>query len=84
MSYSISITAPSKAHALDMLAHEFDEKVIRYQSVHAREREVVLAHAKYLIALLGEQPPGTLVSVGCNGYLSWDNDQTAADKRRGG
>lgn len=70
MSYSFTVKAPTKAEAKEAVAKHFDEQVIAYQPVHARDRAAVLANASAVIDLLADDETKD-IKVSCNGYVGW-------------
>lgn len=76
MSYSFTITAPNKSDAKIAIEKHFDEQVIAWQPVHARDRSAVLSNAKSAIDLLADRPDMD-VRVDCDGYVSWTTDENA-------
>jgi hypothetical protein len=70
MSYSFQVKATSRAGAKDAVAAEFD-KMVEFQKIHARDKAIVLANANAVIDLVEEPADDFVLSVTCNGYLSW-------------
>lgn len=70
MSFSFGVVAANKPAAKDAVAAKFDEQVIAYQPMHARDRAAVLANANAVIDLLADDESKD-VTVSCSGYLSW-------------
>lgn len=82
MSYSFTITAPSKEEAKQAIAAKFDE-VIASQPAHAKDKDAALATANAFIDLVkAEVPDDHVVSVNMHGSVGWNveapNDLTGA------
>jgi hypothetical protein len=72
MSYSFSVTAPTKAAAKAAVAHYFATNVVSHQQDHSHDMQVALANANAVIDLLHDVP-GKQIVVSCNGSLGWGN-----------
>jgi len=70
MSFSFTVAAADKAAAKAAAAAKFDEAVVAYQPMHARDRAAVLANVNAVVDLLADDDTKN-VSVSCSGYLSW-------------
>lgn len=69
MSYSFSVTAPSKAEAKEKIAAEFD-KILASQPVHAADRASAQAAAEAFVDVLSGPADGEEIAVTVNGYVS--------------
>lgn len=70
MSYSFSVTAPTKAEAKARAAKYFDDQVVHPQPVHARDREAVIANINAVVDLLADDGAKD-VRISCYGSVSW-------------
>jgi hypothetical protein len=69
MSYSFTVTAPTKADAKAAVEGAFNA-VVAQQPIHARDKDAALANAAAVIDLLVDDPD-MHVSISVNGYVSW-------------
>lgn len=72
MSYSFSVTASTKALAVEQVCSKFDEVVVA-QPNHVVDKDAAIAAAKSFVDLLREPSEFDQVSVSVSGYLSWNS-----------
>jgi hypothetical protein len=73
VSYSFNVSAATKSDAKVAVATKLDE-VIAAQAIHARDKVAILANASAVIDLLSDVvPAGHVLSVGCSGYVGWND-----------
>lgn len=59
MSFSIGATANTKDEVRAAIAQKFDDEVVKYQTVHAKDRALVLATLDAQLHLLHDEPHRT-------------------------
>jgi hypothetical protein len=79
MSYSFTITAASKAEAMQKVADAF-AKTVAGQPVHKVDQDAAIASACAFIGMLGEPPADQEVYVTMHGSLGWHSHAGDGDK----
>ena len=72
MSYSFTVTAASKAEALQQVSDKLDQ-VVEAQPSHAADRLAAFVTAAAFLSLLQEPREGDQVVGTVNGWLSWNS-----------
>jgi hypothetical protein len=70
MSYSFNVQAESKAKARVKIADAWDA-LLAQQPVHEADWDTAICTAYDMVSLMAEPEEGKLLSVTCNGWLSW-------------
>ena len=73
MSYSFSVTAPSRAEAKDAVSAKFDE-VVESQPVHEADREAANLAAGMFVDALDEPNENEMVSLSVTGSVTTDGN----------
>lgn len=71
MSYSFGVVAKTKGELCDAAAAKFDEEVVQFQPVHAKDKAAALANLDGALACLPDAVEGRELVASLNGYLSW-------------
>jgi len=78
MSYSFSVSAPTKAEASAKATAEFDQ-VVANQPIHQKDRDAAEAALASIFGLIQDPVDGQSVTAHVNGSVSWIGDMSDGD-----
>ena len=79
MSYSFNASGPTKTDAILDADAKFD-KVVHDMPVHAKDKDLVLAHMRNVANAVSEPGDDEIVSISMSGYMSVSTPTAGAER----